>query len=69
MKKRKGTPLLLSIERSIGMNFKELMLARDEILQGITKHEEETFKRMEEEHYEKILKIIKEQAQAIKRDA
>lgn len=51
------------------MDFKELMLARDEIMKGITEHEEKAYKRLEEEHYEKILKIVKEQAQAIKRDA
>lgn len=51
------------------MNFKELMLARDAILQGIEEKEIETFKRLEEEHYEKVFQIIKEQAIAIQRDA
>lgn len=51
------------------MNFKELMQERLAILQAIEEQDLALFKRMEEEHYEKVFQIIREQAIAIQRDA
>ena len=51
------------------MNFKELMQERQAILQGIEKQESILLHRLEEEHYQRIFQIIKEQAIAIQRDA
>lgn len=47
------------------MNFKELMIERQAILQGIEEQEAILFHRLEEEHYERVLGILKEQVKEL----